>query len=273
MALEQTHDDLSVFPTDLAAADPGELRRIFRTGNYTGTTAGMATDRTQGNLVILPKDLALDFARFCQRNPKPCPLVGVSDTGNPDLWMLGEDIDIRTDIPAYKLYRHGQLMDTPSDVRDFWNEDSVAFVIGCSFSFEQALMDAGIGLRHIERGTVVPMYKTSIACTPSGPFKGGMVVSMRPMTHEQAIRAVEVTSRFDHTHGVPVHVGDPSIIGISDIDTPDWGDPTDFKPGEIPVFWACGVTPQNVIQEAEVPLVITHAPGRMLITDLPTWKK
>ena len=173
MALEQSKDDVSMFPVDLAGADPGHLRRIFRTGDYMGTTAGMATDRTQGNLVILPKDLALDFARFCQRNPKPCPWSG---SRTPATRTSGCWVRISTSVPtflAYKVYRDGVLVDTPSDVREFWDEDSVAFVIGCSFSFEQALMDAGIGLRHIERGSVVPMYKTSIACTPSGPFKGG----------------------------------------------------------------------------------------------------
>ncbi|MDE0811521.1 MAG: putative hydro-lyase [Alphaproteobacteria bacterium] len=271
MALEQI-DGASdnPFPFDISTASPSRLRGIFRSGAYRGTTANMANGYTQGNLAILPANHALDFARFCQRNPKPCPLVGVSDTGDPIMRTLGEDIDIRTDIPSYNIYRDGVIDASVSDISEFWADDSVAFVLGCSFSFEEALMQARIPMRHMEIDRVVPMYKTSIQLVRAGPFGGGTVVSMRPMSMEEAIRASAITARFPHTHGMPVHIGDPAVIGIKDLDAPDWGDPTEFRDGEVPVFWACGVTPQNAIQEAGIPIVLTHTPGRMLITDLPS---
>lgn len=271
MALEQI-DGASdnPFPFDISTASPSRLRGIFRSGAYRGTTANMANGYTQGNLAILPANHALDFARFCQRNPKPCPLVGVSDTGDPMMRTLGEDIDIRTDIPSYNIYRNGVIDASVSDISEFWADDSVAFVLGCSFSFEEALMQARIPMRHMEIDRVVPMYKTSIQLVRAGPFGGGTVVSMRPMSMEEAIRASAITARFPHTHGMPVHIGDPAVIGIKDLDAPDWGDPTEFREGEVPVFWACGVTPQNAIQEAGIPIVLTHTPGRMLITDLPS---
>lgn len=271
MALEQIDGGAdSPFTFDIATADPARLRGIFRSGAYRGTTANMANGFTQGNLAIIPASHALDFARFCQRNPKPCPMVGVSDTGDPMMRTLGDDIDIRTDIPSYNIYRDGVFDRSVTDVREFWQEDSVAFVLGCSFSFEEALMQARIPMRHMEINRVVPMYRTSIELVPSGPFGGGTVVSMRPMSMEEAIRASAITARFPHTHGMPVHIGDPAAIGIKDLDAPDWGDPTEFRDGEVPVFWACGVTPQNAIREAGIPLVLTHTPGRMLITDIPS---
>jgi uncharacterized protein YcsI (UPF0317 family) len=271
MALEQI-DGASdnPFPFDISTAAPSRLRGIFRSGAYRGTTANMSNGYTQGNLAILPASHALDFARFCQRNPKPCPLVGVSDTGDPMMRTLGKDIDIRTDIPSYNIYRDGVIDASVSDISEFWADDSVAFVLGCSFSFEEALMQARIPMRHMEINRVVPMYKTSIQLVRAGPFGGGTVVSMRPMSMEEAIRASAITARFPHTHGMPVHIGDPAVIGIKDLDAPDWGDPTEFREGEVPVFWACGVTPQNAIQEAGIPIVLTHTPGRMLITDLPS---
>ncbi len=271
MALEQIDDaGGNPFAFDIATAAPARLRAIFRSGAYRGTTANMANGHTQGNLAILPASHALDFARFCQRNPKPCPLVGVSDTGDPMMRTLGEDIDIRTDIPSYNIYRNGVFERSVAEVKDLWRGDSVAFVLGCSFSFEEALMQARIPMRHMEINRTVPMYKTSIDLVPAGPFGGGMVVSMRPMSMEEAIRASAITARFPHTHGMPVHIGDPEAIGIKDLDAPDWGDPTEFRAGEVPVFWACGVTPQNAIRDAGIPLVVTHTPGSMLITDIPS---
>ena len=268
MALTQT-DELTddVFPFDRASAAPGQLRKIFRSGSYRGTTAAMADGYTQGNLAIIPERFALDFARFCQRNPQPCPMIGVSDTGNPQMFTLGKDIDIRTDIPSYNIYRNGEYEGSVADINKYWEDDSVAFVLGCSFSFEEALAQEKVPLRHQELGRTCPMYKTSIETEVSGPFGGGMVVSMRPMSPSDAIRASAITSRFPHTHGMPVHMGNPLDIGITDIHKPDWGDPTEFYEGEIPVFWACGVTPQNAIQNARIPFVITHTPGSMLITD------
>lgn len=249
---------------------PASIRRSIRDGSFIGQTAGMAPGYTQGNLAILPAKQAMDFMRYCQRNPKPCPLVGVSDTGNPMLPTLGHDIDIRTDIPSYNVYQNGELTETVSDIKSLWQDDFVAFIIGCSFSFEQAMMDEGIKLRHMEENLTVSMYITSLETSPAGIFQGGTVVSMRPMTARNAIRAVEVTSRFPHTHGSPVHLGDPSAIGIKDINKPDWGDAQPIADDEIPVFWACGVTPQNAIRIAKPELCITHTPGSMLITDLPS---
>lgn len=268
MALE--HVDAvsdSPFPFDVASAEPARLRGIFRSGGFRGTTAGMANGYTQGNLAILPERYALDFARFCQRNPRPCPMIGVSDTGDPMIRTLGEDIDIRTDLPSYNIYRDGVYDSSAVEITEFWRDDSVAFVLGCSLSFEEALLQARVPLRHLEIDRVVPMYKTSIETVRSGPFGGGMVVSMRPMLPADAIRASAITARFPHTHGMPVHLGDPAKIGIADVNQPDWGEPTKFRDGEIPVFWACGVTPQNAIREAGIPLVVTHTPGSMLISD------
>ncbi|MBH68101.1 MAG: hypothetical protein CMM58_07100 [Rhodospirillaceae bacterium] len=268
MALTQNEEIIEeTFPFDKRSAEPKKLRHIFRSGAYRGTTAAMADGYTQGNLAIIPENYALDFARFCQRNPQPCPIIGVSDTGNPEMFTLGDNIDIRSDIPSYNIYRDGKLDSSVSDIRELWQNDSVAFVLGCSFSFEEALAQGQIPLRHVELDRTCPMYKTSIETVPSGPFSGGMVVSMRPMSSSDAVRASAITARFPHTHGMPVHLGDPAEIGIIDINKPDWGDPSEFKEGEIPVFWACGVTPQNAIRNADIPFVITHTPGSMLITD------
>lgn len=271
MALQENTSDFGgPLPFDAASADPARLRRLFRSGAWRGTTANMANGFTQGNLAILPARHALDFARFCQRNPAPCPLIGMSDTGNPRLPDLGEDLDIRTDLPSYNIYRDGRIDGSVPDIRDYWQDDSVAFVLGCSLSFEEALMQARVPLRHIETDRITPMYRTSIATVPAGPFRGGMVVSMRPMPVKDAIRASAITARFPHTHGMPVHLGDPAAIGIADLDQPDWGEPVPMHEGEVPVFWACGVTPQNAIREAGIPLVVTHTPGNMLITDIPS---
>jgi uncharacterized protein YcsI (UPF0317 family) len=222
----------------------------------------------QGNVVILPSALAWDFMRFCQRNPKPCPLLAVSEPGIPALPTLGEGIDIRTDLPRYRVWREGEVTDEPTDIRALWQDDFVTFVIGCSFSFEEALMADGIPLRHIEQRRNVAMYRTNVATEPAGPFKGPMVVSMRPMRAADAIRAVQITSRLPNVHGAPVHIGDPAQIGIADLAKPDYGDAVEVHDGELPVFWACGVTPQAALMQARVPLAITHAPGAMLITDL-----
>lgn len=251
-------------------ADPAAARRAIRSGAFTGQTSRLAPGYTQGNLAILPADLAMDFLRYCQRNPKPCPLIGVSDTGDPTMPALGRDIDIRSDLPSYNVYRDGELAEQVGDIRSLWRDDFVAFAIGCSYSFEQALVSEGVKLRHWEENLTVSMYVTSLATTSAGPFGGGTVVSMRPLTARNAIRAVEITSRFPHTHGSPLHLGDPALIGIDDIARPDWGDAQRIEADEIPVFWACGVTPQVAIQKAKPAICITHTPGAMLITDLPS---
>jgi len=246
---------------------PAEARRIVRAGDYTGHTAGVAPDYVQGNLCILPKDMALEFAAFCQRNPKPCPLIGMGSPGDPSLPGLG-DIDIRNDVPCYRVFRDGKLVDEPSDIRKYWTDDLVTFVLGCSFSFELPILQAGIRLRHIENDTTVPMFRSSIDCVPAGRFKGKMVVSMRPFTPADAIRVVQITSRFPSVHGAPVHIGLPAAIGITDLAKPDYGDAVPVENDELPVFWACGVTPQAVIAQVRPEFCITHAPGSMLITDL-----
>lgn len=218
-------------------------------------------------MVILPAEHASDFLRYCQRNPKPCPVLAVSEPGDPSLPSLGGDIDIRTDVPRYRVFRYGELIEEVTDVRALWQEDSVAFVLGCSFSFESALLAAGVELRHISEGKNVAMYRTSMETIPAGVFSGPMVVSMRPMRAAAAIKAVQITSRFAAVHGAPVHLGDPSLIGISDLQRPDYGDAVRVEPDELPVFHACGVTPQAAIARAKLPICITHAPGAMLITD------
>ncbi|HXE22984.1 MAG TPA: putative hydro-lyase [Rhodoferax sp.] len=244
-----------------------EVRGEIRTGRWRDHTSGLAPLNVQGNVVILPANLASDFLRFCQRNPKPCPLLAVSEPGDPMLPTLGADIDIRSDVPRYRVWRDGELADEPADIAALWQSDLVTFVLGCSFSFEHALIEAGIELRHVRQGKNVAMYRTNIPTAPAGPFHGPLVVSMRPMKAADAIRAVQVTSRVSAVHGAPVHLGNPALIGITDIARPDFGDPVAIEPDELPVFWACGVTPQAVVMAARPGFCITHAPGYMLITD------
>lgn len=217
--------------------------------------------------MILPEALAGDFLRFAQRNPKPCPVIGMTEPGDPFVRELGQDVDLRTDLPRYRVWRNGELVSEPEDIRDLWRDDLVGFVIGCSFSFEEALMAAGLPLRYVACGKNVPMFRTNLACRPAGVFSGPMVVSMRSFTPADAIRAIQITSRFPSVHGAPVHIGLPEAIGIADIMKPDYGDAVEVAPGELPVFWACGVTPQAVIAAAKPEFAITHAPGCMLVTD------
>ena len=252
----------------IAAADIAALRQSIRSGSFSGNTSGIAGSQLQGNVVILPQDTASDFLRFCQNNRKPCPIIGLSEPGDPRLPLLGVDIDIRTDVPLYRVWRYGEIVDTPSDVSNLWRDDLVTFIIGCSFSFEEALLEANVPIRHIEQGRNVPMYRSNIQTVAAGPFAGPMVVSMRPMLAKDAIKAVQITSRYPEVHGAPIHLGDPTLIGISDLSKPDYGDAVDLYEGEIPVFWACGVTPQSALQHAKLDFCITHAPGCMLITDL-----
>jgi uncharacterized protein YcsI (UPF0317 family) len=253
------------FPTGLSAQ---AARQAIRQGQWTGHTSGLADGHVQGNVVILPEALANDFLRYCQRNPKPCPLLAVSEPGEAKLPALGQDIDICTDVPRYRVWRDGVLVDEPTDISSLWRKDWVTFIIGCSFSFEQALLEAGLPLRHIQQNRNVAMYRSNIATEAAGAFQGPMVVSMRPFKAQDAIRAIQITSRFPDVHGAPVHMGDPTQIGIADLSRPDYGDAVDVLPDEIPVFWACGVTPQAAIAQAKPALCITHAPGAMLITDL-----
>ena len=250
----------------LAGADITAVRAAIRSGAYRDHTAGLAEGKLQANLAILSTEYATDFETFCRANDRPCPLVGMTEVGNPNWSALG-DIDVRTDIPSYNVYRHGELVDTVADIKDLWQDDHVAFALGCSFTFENALLKAGIRMLHIEHDLTVPMYRTSIELTPAGPFGGGMVVSMRQIPFHQVELAKEVTAAFPWAHGAPVHVGDPDNIGVADFSKPDWGDAPVPSDG-VPVFWACGVTPQNALAAAKPPLCITHTPGRMLVTDI-----
>ena len=249
--------------------DPRVLRAEIRAGRFCGPTAGVGGDALQANLVILPGAAATEFLRFCQANPRPCPLLAVGAPGDPSLPTLGAGIDLRHDLPRYRVWRDGVLAAEPEEIAALWQEDMVSFALGCSFSFEDALTRAGIPVRHQAAGRNVPMYRTSLATRPSGRFSGPVVVSMRPMPAAAAIEAVQICARMPLAHGAPVHLGDPAEIGIEDLAAPDYGDPPDIRPGDIPVFWACGVTPQAAITAARPPLAITHAPGHMLVTDLP----
>ncbi|MEM5404653.1 MULTISPECIES: putative hydro-lyase [Paraburkholderia] len=247
---------------------PYEFRHAVRNGTFRGPTAGHCGDFAQANLAILPEAHAHDFLRFCHANPRACPLLGVGEPGDYRIDALGHDLDIRTDVPAYNIYRDGRLAERVESLKDFWRQDFVVFAIGCSFSFEAMLAREGIPLRHVEEGRNVSMYRTNIPNRRAGVFGGELVVSMRPMRGADAIRAVQVTSRYPGVHGAPVHIGTPAELGIEDLANPDFGDPVTIRDGELPVFWACGVTPQTALMAAHLPLAIAHAPGHMLMTDI-----
>jgi uncharacterized protein YcsI (UPF0317 family) len=252
---------------NLKNATGSEVRLAARSGQWQGPTPGLARGYVQANLVIVPRDLAFDFLLFCQRNPKPCPVLDVTDAGCSEPKLVAPGADLRTDVPRYRVFRNGELVDEPGDLHKYWRDDLVAFLTGCSFTFENALRQADLPIRHIESGCNVPMYRTNIACQPAGIFHGPMVVSMRPMTMAQALRAVRICGRFPRAHGAPMHIGNPEAIGIRDLAKPDYGDPVECRADEVPVFWACGVTPQAVALVAKSPLLITHKPGHMFVTD------
>lgn len=247
---------------------PGALRQAIRAGEHRGNTSGFAPGYVQCNIVILPADWANDFLRFCQLNPRPCPLVAMSEQpGDPTIPPLG-DIDIRTDVPSYRVFRDGELTGETPDIGTLWRDDLVCFALGCSFSFEEALLADGLEVRNVSEGVNVPMYRSNIDCAAAGSFAGKMVVSMRPFRAADAIRAIQICTRFPSVHGAPVHLGDPAQIGIADLSRPDYGDPISIRDGELPLFWACGVTPQVALEAARPPFAITHSPGCMLVTDL-----
>lgn len=247
---------------------PLEVRKLIREGKITSQTAGMCRGYAQANLVIVPKDIAYDFLLFTQRNPKSCPLLEVGDIGNKMLKYLGEDINIAKDIPKYRIYENGVLTGEYTDIEKYWRDDFVSFLIGCSFSFESELLEAGVPVRHIEEGCNVPMFITNIDCKEAGIFKGKMVVSMRPLPMDKIVKSVLVSGDMPKVHGAPIHIGDPKEIGIDDINKPDFGDAVTVNKGEVPVFWPCGVTPQSVVMNVKPKIVITHSPGHMLITDI-----
>lgn len=248
--------------------DPREVRQQIREGKWRRPTAGLAPGYVQANLVILPRDLAYDFLLFAQRNPKPCPVIEVTDVGSPEPKLSSPGADLRTDVPMYRVYRDGVLAGEVTDLRSAWRDDLVCFLLGCSFTFDSALLQAGIPIRHIEEHKNVPMFITGIQCRSAGAFNGPLVVTMRPIPAALVPRAVQITGRYPGVHGSPVHVGDPALIGIRDLGEPDFGDAVTIRSGEVPVFWACGVTPQAVAMQAKPPLMFTHAPGYMFITDL-----
>lgn len=247
---------------------PREIRQLIREGKWNNHTAGLAPGYAQANLAILPQKLAFDFLLFCQRNPKPCPVLEVAEPGDPILRKMAKGADIRTDIPRYRIYQKGKYGAELEDIKKYWRKDLVAFLIGCSYTFESALIHANIPLKHIQDGKNVSVYITNILCEPAGIFSGPMVVSMRPIPQELVVRAVQVTSRFPATHGAPVHIGDSKKIGVSDLRKVDWGDEPRMEKGDVPVFWACGVTPQAVAMEAKPELMITHSAGHMFISDV-----
>lgn len=246
----------------------GSIRAAIRRGEWQMPTAGLAPGNVQTNLVILPHKSAFDFLLFALRNPQACPIIEVTDPGSPFLDRVAPGADVRMDLPKYRIYRHGVLEAEVTSIVDYWRDDLVAFLIGCSFTFENALLAAGIPVRHIEAGTNAPMYITDRQCVPAGIFHGPLVVSMRPVPADLVIRAVQITARFPRVHGAPVHLGDPQEIGVTDLTKTDFGDVVTIKEGEVPIFWACGVTPQAVAMEAKPEFMITHAPGHMFITDL-----
>jgi uncharacterized protein YcsI (UPF0317 family) len=247
---------------------PRQIRHLIRKGEWDKPTAGLAMGYAQANLVILPQEYAFDFLLFCQRNPKPCPLLEVLEPGEFETRFLSSDADIRTDIPRYHIYQKGKLQKSVKEIKSFWNSELVSFLLGCSFSFEEALLRANISVRHIEENKNVPMFISSIPCKSAGVFHGPMVVTMRPIPSDKVTQAVQITSRYVSVHGAPIHIGDPSTIGIKDLRKPDFGDPVTTKKGEVPVFWACGVTPQAVVMKTRPDLCITHVPGHMFISDL-----
>jgi uncharacterized protein YcsI (UPF0317 family) len=259
---------ISTQPTAMVMT-PAEVRAQMRRGEWGADTAGVAPGVAQANLVVLTKDLAYDFLLFCMRNPKPCPVLDVTDLGSPVPSFAAPGADLRTDLPRYRVYRDGELIDEPMSIESYWTDDLVGFLLGCSFTFEHVMIEAGMTLRHLECGCMVPMYRTSVQCRPAGVFHGPMVVSMRPIPGGEVAKAVQISARFPAVHGAPVHVGAPEAIGIADLAFPDWGDPVPVRPGDVPMFWACGVTPQAVAMAVKPPLMITHAPGHMFVTDIP----
>ncbi len=256
-----------------AAQTPSELRAQIRSGEHSGNTSGLCQGYVQCNVAILPKEYAAEFMLFCNANPKPCPIIAVSaNAGDINIPKIGEDFDIRTDVSKYRIWKDGVLVEEVSDVTEYWRDDLVTFLIGCSFSFEEALIADGLDIRNMSEGKNVPMYNTNIACEPAGRFNGNTVVSMRPFTPADAIRMIQICTRFPSVHGAPIHFGDPAAIGIEDINKPDYGEAVTIKENEVPVFTACGVTPQAAIMATKPEFCITHSPGCMVVTDLTNSK-
>lgn len=260
-----TIDDTLIHPV---YKNPKEVRDLIRRGKLARPTSGLAPGYAQANLVILPKELAFDFFLFCQRNSKACPLLEVLEPGEYEPILTAPDADLRVDVPLYRIYKDGKLVLEEKEVTSYWTSNLVCFLLGCSFTFETALMRAGITLRHIDEGKNIAMYETNIAAISAGIFSGPIVVTMRPIQTTKVVKSIQITSRFPLFHGAPLHIGNPERIGIQDLEHPQYGDPVDIREDEVPVFWACGVTSQTVALKSKPPLMITHSPGYMFITDI-----
>lgn len=247
---------------------PQEVKELIRAQKITGQTSGMCNGFAQANLCILPKEYAFDFLLLCMRNPKPCPILEVGDVGSKEIKAMARCGDICTDFPKYRIWKNGVLEKEVTDITEYWQDDFVYFLIGCSFSFEAELLEAGVPVRHIEEGKNVPMFNTNIELDSAGVFYGNMVVSMRPIPYDLVVKAVNVTAGMPRVHGAPIHIGCPEEIGIADVNKPDYGDSVTINDGEVPVFWPCGVTPQNIVMQTKPPIAITHSPGHMFITDV-----
>jgi uncharacterized protein YcsI (UPF0317 family) len=248
---------------------PQTIRQKCRQGRWAKPTSGLARGFAQANMVILDRRLAFDFLLFCQRNPKPCPVLEVLDPGEKEPIRTASGADITTDLPLYRIWKKGKLVQEVKDISAWFNPDLVTFLLGCSFSFEEALVQAGVPVRNIEENKNVSMYVTNRPCDPAGPFKAPLVVTMRPIPEALVPRAVQITSRYASVHGAPIHIGSPRALGIRDLGRPDFGDPVAVNKGETPVFWACGVTSSLAVLSVKADLCITHAPGHMFITDVP----
>lgn len=253
---------------DYSAMHPQEVKKLIRAGKIDFQTSGMCTGYAQANLCILPKDYAFDFLLFCMRNPKPCPILEVGDVGSREFKAMASEGDVCTDFPKYRIWKNGVLEKEVTDISEYWQDDFVYFLIGCSFSFESEMLEADIPVRHIEENVNVPMFNTNIELASAGAFHGNMVVSMRPIPNDLVVKAVEVTAAMPKVHGAPIQIGNPQAIGILDVNHPDYGDSVTINEGEVPVFWPCGVTPQNAVMQTKPPIAITHAPGHMFITDV-----
>jgi uncharacterized protein YcsI (UPF0317 family) len=252
----------------LRSVKPQVLRNLIRKGEWRSHTMGLSEGHVQANLAILPYEFAFDFLVFCQRNPKPCPVLAVTDRGSPEVRDMAPGSDLRTDLSRYRIFEEGECIAEAEDVSEFWRDDLVGFLLGCSATFERSLLQANIRLRHLEQGVVPPVYVSGIQCVPAGPFSGPMVVSMRPIRRDQVPQAVLITSRYPATHGGPIHMGDPAAIGISDLEDVVFGEPLLPQENEVPVFWACGITPQWVALNAKPDLMITHYAGHLFVTDV-----
>lgn len=247
-------------------ATPEQMWALNRENGWDRPTSGTCHGYVQANLAILPRQDAFDFFRFCQRNPEPCPVLEVTDVGDPEPKLTAPGADLRTDLPKYRVYRRGELIEERPNIIDLWDQEMVGFILGCSFSFEHLLMDAGLPVRNVDQNINGPVFRSNRDCVPAGAFRGKLVVSMRPMPPALVAEATTITAAHPEVHGGPVHVGSPEALGITDLENPDWGQKVDMEPHDVPMFWACGVTPQQVALEAKTELMITHATGHMFVT-------